>query len=385
MTTTLQVTEATFKEHGYEYSRWQVTGYVNGKRVRFRAKNKDHAQMILVREQTKGINSERSVEYLPTHLSKAQLDEAEAIIEKLGRRATLTEVFDFWHVHHAASGELITLSDAVTRYLNFQESRVRSNTWGQSKQALNKFAAYIGSDAPVCEITHQSVVRYLDSLRAADGVNAASNKYWNNVRIVLHAFFAWTTEKPQEFTGHNVVADIRSKQREDKEIQTLNADQCAKMMAHVDGLEGGKHARLFALALFAGVRPEGELKKLEERDIDLVNGVIKIRKEVSKVKQARQITIQPNLRSWLEKYADQPLSSISEHAYRKIKDGYAKGHDILRHTFCSNHLHISGSFAETAMEAGNSEKILRSNYVNRTTKAESGKFWAIKPEFVPEF
>jgi hypothetical protein len=49
MTTTLQVIEATFKEHGYTYSRWQVTGYVNGKRVRFRAKNKQHAQLIKIR------------------------------------------------------------------------------------------------------------------------------------------------------------------------------------------------------------------------------------------------------------------------------------------------------------------------------------------------
>lgn len=91
MTTTLQVIEATFKEHGYTYSRWQVTGYVNGKRVRFRAKNKQHAQLIKIREETKGVNAGCGLAYLPTHLTKVQLDETEAVFEKLGNVATLTK------------------------------------------------------------------------------------------------------------------------------------------------------------------------------------------------------------------------------------------------------------------------------------------------------
>jgi hypothetical protein len=79
--------------------------------------------------------------------------------------------------------------------------------------------------------------------------------------------FCWGA---QEFTGHNVVADIRAKQREDKD-QTLTADDCANLMAHVDQHDGDKHARFFAIALFAGVRPEGELNKLEERDVEVLD------------------------------------------------------------------------------------------------------------------
>jgi hypothetical protein len=380
MTTTLRVEETTYNEHGYSYTGYRVSGYLNGKRIRIRCKDKAHAQMVLVREQTKGINATRSLEYLPTHLSKAQLDECEAVVEKLGGRSTITEVYDFWHAHHATKGEQITLAEAVRRFVNFQESRVRKETWDQNRQTLNRFAAEVGNDAPICEITHQTVIRYLDSLRGKDGVAAASAKYWNGSRIILHAFFGWTTEKPQEYTAHNIVSDIRPKAKEHTDICTITADESAALMEHVAATENGKHARFFALALFAGIRPEGELRKLKETDIDLTHNVIKIRREVSKVHQARQITIQPNLREWLTKYADQPLNTITEHAYRAIKAKLAAGHDILRHTFCSNHLHVSGSLAETALEAGNSEKILRSNYVNRTTKGEAGKFWAIVPQ-----
>jgi hypothetical protein len=70
----------------------------------------------------------------------------------------------------------------------------------------------------------------------------------------------------------------------------------------------------------------------------------------------QQITIQANLRKWLAKFAAQPLNGITEYQYRKIKNEFCPGHDILRHTFCSNHLWISGSFAETAMESRKQRK-----------------------------
>jgi hypothetical protein len=63
----------------------------------------------------------------------------------------------------------------------------------------------------------------------------------------------------------------------------------------------------------------------------------------------------PNLRAWLVRYANQPLT-ISEYEYTQVKKQYAKGHDVLRHSFVSNHLHVSGSFATTAIEGENSSQ-----------------------------
>jgi hypothetical protein len=61
---------------------------------------------------------------------------------------------------------------------------------------------------------------------------------------------------------------------------------------------------------------------------------------------------------------------------RKLKAGFFPGaKDILRQTFCSNQLVLSNSFAETAQEAGSSEKVLRKNYANRTLEAKADKFF----------
>jgi site-specific recombinase XerD len=380
MTTTLEIKEMTYNEHGFKYTGLQVTGYVNGERVRFRARDKAHAQMIMIREQTKAVNAERALEYMPTTLSREQLQECEVGVEKLGKRIKVSEVFEFWHKHHGARIDM-TLSKAIDLYVEHQSSRVREVTLKQSRSWLKRFEAFCGSEQAINEITHGVIQSYLDSLKGKKDENgvvaAASNKYWNNTRQVLHAFFAWTTERPQEFTAHNPVSDIKAKRREEKDIETISADQAEALMRHVENVENGKHARFFALALFAGIRPEGEMKKLEERDIDLANGVIKIRKEVSKTKRSRQITISENLRTWLVKFAAQPLNDITVRQLNVIRNKYSPGHDILRHTFCSNHLCVSSSFADTALEAGNSEKILRDHYVNRTTKPEAAKFWAI--------
>ncbi len=381
MTPSLEVKEATYNERGYHYKGWQVTGTVNGKRIRIRCRDKAHAQMVKVQEETKGINTDRRMEW--TNLTPAQIQDAEVTFEHLASKATLTELFEFWHSQHANRGEKVTLGDAIMRFLRHEEPRVRPATWEQKKQTLNKFASHVDQDLPINEVSHKTVIDYLDSLRAVDGVNMASSKYWNNSRIVLHAFFEWTTERPQEFTARNVVSDIHAKKIEQGEIETLTVEQSEKLMQHVASLKGGKYARFFALALFAGIRPDvrgGELNKLEENDIDLVHGVIKVRASVSKTGKNRQVMILPNLLSWLKKYADQPLNGITEHAYRSIKAKLFPGHDILRHTFCSYHLATSGSFADTAMQAGNSEKILRDHYVNRVTKEAALKFWAILPE-----
>jgi hypothetical protein len=53
--------------------------------------------------------------------------------------------------------------------------------------------------------------------------------------------------------------------------------------------------------------------------------------------------------------------------------------DVMRHTFISNHVMAFGSFAETAIEAGNSETVIRKAYFNRVSRADAQRFWQIAP------
>lgn len=61
----------------------------------------------------------------------------------------------------------------------------------------------------------------------------------------------------------------------------------------------------FALCLVAGIRPclrTGEILRLQPEHVRLAEGLIRIDGEVSKVREPRPITIQPNLAAWLRAY-----------------------------------------------------------------------------------
>src|SRR5215469_9989362 len=73
-------------------------------------------------------------------------------------------------------------------------------------------------------------------------------------------------------------------------------------MAHVESVHDGAFVPFFALCLFAGIRPDGEISKLPAADVRLENNAINIEPWVSKVNMRRLVTIQPNLAAWLGAY-----------------------------------------------------------------------------------
>jgi hypothetical protein len=97
----------------------------------------------------------------------------------------------------------------------------------------------------------------------------------------------------------------------------------------------------------------------------------------------RQVAIQPNLAEWLVRY---PLSKVSNHASKRtghlitaVRKKFALGDDVLRHTFISMHVAKFKSLAAAALEAGNSETMIRRHYLNLVSEAEASKFWSITP------
>jgi integrase len=142
----------------------------------------------------------------------------------------------------------------------------------------------------------------------------------------------------------------------------------------------------FALALFAGIRPDwkdGEIRKLRPEHIYLETGVIRIEPEVSKVNEMRSIQIQPNLRLWLEKYPLTEFPIVPKSCFREmrldIRDRFKLGHDVLRHTFISMLVGAFRSVGDASLQAGNSETIIRRHYLDLKTTAEADAFWRITP------
>jgi integrase len=157
-------------------------------------------------------------------------------------------------------------------------------------------------------------------------------------------------------------------------------------MAHVEGYQGGRLVPFFALCLFAGIRPclkSGEIFRLKPEHIRLDDGFIAIDGTVSKVGEPRKVIIQPNLAAWLRAYPLKqfPIVFPNLQRYRAmIAKKFAFSHDIMRHTFLSMFISKFRSIGEAALQAGNSEGIIRKHYLDLKDASEAERFFGIFPQ-----
>jgi integrase len=287
------------------------------------------------------------------------------------------------------------MRDARVKFIEGKEREgVRERSRKQLESTLRGFEAFlgkgdaeIGQGVHVHEITADDIERFLRGLRAKGGVEQATRKTWNNYRADLSSFFNWCGDHQRRWIGDNPAARVKKFKKLDRDIpETLTVADAEVLMRHVENHAGGAMVRYFALALFAGLRtgPTGELHKLArhpDRDklIDLKTGVIHITPEISKTAQKRQVMIRPNLRAWLERSAPEILPKNHDRLVKTIRAEKKLTHDVLRHSFFSYHVAAFRSVGDAALEGGNSESVIKTHYLNLTTRSEGEAFWRIVP------
>jgi integrase len=378
-----KVKELKYTKDGQTYRSWQVVwNDREGKRLRKQFTDRGEAALFASEEHTRLINQGTSHWSRSTVLTEPQLRDAESSFMRLGDKYSLNQCVDYFLKHFPSPDFKISIDEASLKYRIFSEGQVRDNTLNQYRNIIDRFSAFT-NNCFVHEVTTATVERFLHTLRAGDKLSKASPKTWNDTRDYLNAFFKWCVSKPQQYIPELPTKDVKRFTIASKEnIEILTVEQCGDLMRYVETFKEGKLVRFFAIALFAGVRPSGELKKLAESDsaIRLDTSVIRIAKGVSKVKSNRTVKIQPNLHKWLLAYPGEIFPKNFKTHAGEVREKFGLTRDVLRHTFCTMHVMAFGSFAETAIEAGNSEKIIRSNYLGLATKADAKCFWEITPE-----
>ena len=157
-------------------------------------------------------------------------------------------------------------------------------------------------------------------------------------------------------------------------------------MEFLEGFEDGRWVPYYALCLFAGIRPgvpDGEISKLQPAAVNLDTGIIAVAAEVSKVREPRRVTIQPNLAAWLQAYPLAQFPIIVGNFQQRclaLRDKFNLTHDVLRHTFISMFVAKFRSIGEAALQAGNSESIIRKHYLDLKSKEEAEAFFGILPQ-----
>jgi len=310
-------------------------------------------------------------------------DSARAFRPREGQARSLTFYVDFALANYREPEKQKPLADAVADYVaakeyEFKQDQISPPQMQRIRWDLKRLADAFPRKA-VAEATSTALTEFLEK-------DKPGMKTHNNRRGILSTFFKFSFQRG--WIAENTILKVPHYRIRRKRgvAQTFTAEQAAKLMEAMETYDGGKWVPYFALCLFAGIRPgvpNGEITKLKPEAVDLVAGIIHVSAEVSKVREPRKVVIQPNLAAWLRAYPLKKFPIIPGN-FKKRRQKFAKTlgltHDVLRHTFISMFVAKFRSIGEAAIQAGNSEAIIRKHYLDLKTAKEAEEFFGVVPK-----
>jgi integrase/recombinase XerD len=292
----------------------------------------------------------------------------------------------------------IALLDAVRAHIQAHKQRTASvsylelfNQYLDAKQDRNPaYLRELASTRDRFPSLHDRLASDITHLDLAPLLDVISPGGRNPVMRYLRAVFFFGIKRG--YLTENPIARLDFAEVKRKEIETIPSDKVKAMLVHALENDLGLLPYL-VFGFFAGVRPDGELQKVEWQDIKLAEGTIVIRPEVSKTNRRRFPKISTNAAAWIEVYRQHggtfegkvaPYSDSELREHRKANwtaAGVTKWiQQGMRHTFCSNWLALHKDVNELVLQSGHdSVDTMWRNYHKGVTEAEAKKFWAINP------
>jgi len=301
-----------------------------------------------------------------SNVSSAVAEDATAareLLEPFG--CTLMEAAREYVARRKAAGATVPLRVAWGDFLATKEAEGRSDVYIRDLAITLKVLPAWLLDMEVASIEGFHIEQAVDqTIRTKPLVRGATwNRRLRETGAVIN-------------NARNTKAKERRQKRKAPKILKDN-DQARLIMqlAEEDGC-----ALPFALMLFAGIRPEGELSKLNAENIR--RKYIYVGHEESKTSSDRQIPISENLRAWIKMWDRGPILPQGWQkrcqAIRKAA-GIGGKQDILRHTFGSAFYRIHGEQEALQAMGHTSFRTFEAHYKRAVSLERSQEFFSIAP------
>lgn len=296
--------------------------------------------------------------------------------------------------HYRPAKNRVSVSDAADKYIEFNRERLDDDLISADYErsfrvALNHFRRAHG-DMMMEQVTSEVVTDWIKSMNSG----SPAPKTWNNARGYMSKFCKFCIMENMLCEDPVFAVEQRNPNRQLKQIEVAEATVLQAFFRKLDteelnGFPPGSLCVLYALLTFAGIRPSidgGEITRVEIADINLKSRMINL--VASKTKNrthGRHIHIQPNLYYWLERYLPTvehilpPQPKKLRDLMRELRAEFGLGQNVLRHTFITNHVATFNSVGNTAIQAGNSEAVIKVHYLGLMDYEGSFDFWGIVP------
>jgi site-specific recombinase XerD len=359
---------------------FSLEGVIHGRRIRARAKTLEEAKSkchsLEEGKQTENVTR--------TLLDQKQLREAERAFERLPEGVSLSEAVESFLSNYSVSQT--PLVAAVWRYLETKEHR-QPETYKDAKNKLLRFSTW--GDGK-----HLETFTTTDATEFLAGVPEGS---FNHFLRHCKGLFKWA-ERESLITA-NPYAHIKLRTRQHTEVGVLSCDEANALLEASERLHGGELLPYVCITLFAGLRPDSEMKHLTWEAINLEDAEIRVTK--GKTQTPRTVEMPTNLLQWLL-ICDRTRPIYPTNFRRKwavvrqaagFRGGIAKTQkqkeaeaerkpwvkDYTRHSAISYRVRQKGDINTTATWAGNSPAIIRTNYLGLVSGREAANFWSLEP------
>jgi len=310
----------------------------------------------------------------------AEASEAYKLLDQRHAGDSLLAIVRQYLALHDLRSQSVSLATLFDEYVAARSHRTKKylTEINKSRAPLEGLLARL-----VCDIAPVELERAL--LRISGGNRNAVMRY-------LRAMFNHGIKRGYLLTNPILKLDFAHRSR--REVQTIPSPIVAKMLNRA--IENDLQLVPFlVLGFFAGIRPDGELQKLEWTDVLFEEKTIVIRSEISKTNRRRFPKLSANAQSWLEAYKLHggvmegkivQLTPSMLRTKRRANWSAAAGEKAkwiqqgMRHTFCSNWLALHKDVNELVLQSGHdSVDTIWRNYHKGVTEKEAEKFWSIRP------
>jgi integrase len=177
-----------------------------------------------------------------------------------------------------------------------------------------------------------------------------------------------------------------------EEVEVFPVETVQRMLEHA--LENDLEFLPYrVLAFFCGIRPEGELERLDWSDVRIAERLVVLRAEITKTKRKRFVELSENAVEWLLEYQARggrrvgPVAPWSPAVRRRrhrcnykaagVREWIQQG---ARHCYCSYWLALHKDVNKLVLQSGHTDAdTMWIRYHAGVTEVEARKFWSLRP------
>jgi integrase len=318
-------------------------------------------------------------------LSPARMGEAAQVFDELDRNfpgVTLIEVYRVYAGQQRERTASVSFEKAFDEFLALPKRR--NAKYRKALTHLREKYSFL-ADQQICDIKPEQLAKVLNALPPSSR---------NAQMRVLRAIFNLGIRRG--WLVRNPIAALDFAQIDRREVEIFEPEAVEKMLNYALASDLTLLPWL-VFGTFCGLRPDGELAKLEWRDVHLADSQIVVRPEVSKTRRRRFVDIASNALTWINAYIAKGGSTEGKvlkyerenlRNHRRSAQGAAglvawiqQG---MRHSFCSYWLAKHKDVNELVLMSGHDDPdTMWENYHRGTTEADAERFWKIVPAEQP--